>query len=790
MLEDLRFTIRGLRREPGHAAAAILTLALGIGCTSAIFSVIEAVLLRGLPLPQAERLVALWEDQPKVPNASLSGPDFRDMKADARSYESLSAYLRTAFRLTGLERPERVAGAETDASFFAVLRTPALLGRVYGPASSGEAVLSERLWRRVFGADPAVIGKTITVNGEPRTVVGVIPSRAAFPTSCELWVSSPRDLPLLPGEREAIDRRGSHYLHGVARLRSGTTVSRAQAELDAIFARLGAAYPENDKDHRGRVASLQERIVGQARTPLLVLMAGVVLVLLIACANVGSLQLARAAARERDLAVRVALGASRWRIVRQLVVETMFAAVVSGALGVAASYWGVPALVGLAGPALPRGSAVSLNLTVVAFAVALSLATGIASGLVPALVVSRQDAVAALRTGAAVGAHARFRAGLVVAEVALATTLLAGAGLLLRSFDRLSSVDPGFQPNGAVVLSLSRPEKGAAEFFEELVRRAAALPGVRAAGAIRNLPMSGSNVNGDIMFEGRPAREGEFISEAQVVAGDYFAAMGIPLRRGAALDEQMVKGAERVAVVNETFARRFFPGEDALGKRFSADVGDPNPHWTRIVGIVGDVHQFELGRVPEPEIYYPVAQQPTVAMTLVVRSRLPLASLAPSIAREISALDPDQPVSGMETLADRVRSTLDQRRLSAMLLSIFSGGALFLTVVGLYATLAFSVAQRTREIGVRMALGARVERVVQLVVGQGMRLATTGVAIGVAAALVLGRLIASLLYGVGSHDAATFGAVVAVLLGSALIACWVPARRAARVDPVVALHAE
>jgi putative ABC transport system permease protein len=684
-----------------------------------------------------------------------------------------------------------VVGSETDSDFFAVLKTRALVGRVYGPGSTGEAVLSERLWRRIFGADPAVVGRTVTLNGEPRTVVGVIPSRAAYPASHELWISSADEMPLLPGFRDSIKSRGSHYLNGIARLRADASVSHAQAELDAIFARLGAAYPETDKDHRGRVASLSERIVGEVRTPLLVLMGGVVLVLLIACANVGSLQLARAASRERDLAVRVALGASRGRIVRQLVVETMFAAVLSGALGIAVSYWGVPALVGLAGRALPRGSAVSLNTTVLAFAVGLSMVTGIASGLIPALLVTRHDAIAALRSGAAVGSHARFRAALVVAEVALATTLLAGAGLLLRSFDRLSSVNPGFQPKGALVLSLSRAEQGAVEFYEELMRRLGALPGVQAAGAIRYLPMSGSNVNTDITLEGRPARSGEFITEVQAVAGDYFRAMGIPLRRGEGFADRGRKGAEPIAVVNEAFAQRFFPSGDALGKRFANGAGGSDPLvWTRIVGIVGDVRQFELGNPPEPEAYFPIAQSPSVVMTLVVRSNLPLASVAPAIAREIAALDPDQPVTGIQTLEERVRSTLDQRRLSALLLSIFSGSALFLTVIGLYATLAYSVSQRTREIGVRMALGARVERVVRLVVGQGMRLAAIGVAIGVAAALLLGRLIASLLYGVGSHDVATFAGVVVVLLGSAALACWVPARRAARVDPVVALHAE
>ena len=491
--------------------------------------------------------------------------------------------------------------------------------------------MSERLWRRVFGADPTVIGRTVTLNGEPRTVIGVIPSRAAYPVSHELWVSSTDELPLLPGLRDAVKRRGNHYLRGVARLRSGVSVSRAQAELDAIFSRLGAEYPDTDKDHRGRVASLQERIVGPVKTPLLILMGGVVLVLLIACANVGSLQLARAAARERDLAVRVALGASRGLIVRQLVVETMLVAVSSGALGTAAAYWGVPALVGLAGAALPRGSAVSLNTTVLAFALALSMATGMASGLIPALLVSRHDAIAALRTGVAVGSHARFRAALVVAEVALATTLLAGAGLLLRSFDRLRGVDPGFEPSGAVVLSLSRPEGAVAEFYQDLVRRLSAVPGVHAARAIRNLPMSGSNVNTDIALEGRPAVSDEFLTEEQIVAGDYFRAMGIPLRRRSALVEQAGKATERVAVVNEAFARRFFPGEDVLGKRFSNNVPPVGPQdWIRIVGVVGDVHQFELGRAPEPEVYYPISQAPSVAMTLVIRSDLPLASLAPA----------------------------------------------------------------------------------------------------------------------------------------------------------------
>ena len=507
------------------------------------------------------------------------------------------------------------------------------------------------------------------------------------------------------------------------------------------------------------------------------------------------LQLARAAAGERDLAVRAALGASRGQLAREILVESAALALAGGALGVGASWWGVKALVALAGAALPRGTEVGIDLPVLLFALGISSAAGIVAGVAPALLASRTDSMTALRGGATTTGHrSRLREALVTGEIALAVTLLAGAALLIRCFERLRAVDPGFRPEGAFVLPLSHAEKGAEDFHAEVARRVSAIPGVRAAGATLNLPMNGSRTSGDISFEGRPVRDGEYLAETQFVSGAYFRAMGIPLRRGRYLTAEDTARSPRVGVVNEAFARKFFPGDEALGKRFCYGVPDPgtSPTWVEIVGVVGDVRQSGLAQAPEPEVYYPLLQAPAraVEMTLVIRSDLRLASLLPSLRTEIGALDPDQPVTGLQTLETAVSSTLQQRRLSTLLLSLFSAGALLLALLGIYATLAYSVAQRTREIGVRMALGARAEGVVRLVVRQGMRLAGLGVVLGVAFALLLGRVIAGLLYGIAPHDPVTFVAVVGLLLGAALLACWIPARRASRVDPLIALRAE
>jgi putative ABC transport system permease protein len=789
-------------RRPGFAAAAVLTLALGIGSTTAVFSVLHGVLLRPLPIPAPQEVVSLWDDQPGFPDGPFSGPNLRDLRDQARSFESISSYVTMRARLTGIaaaaaqgvgDHPEAVNAAQTDATFFHVLRASPRLGRLYGPGSAGEVVLGEAFWRRVFGADPQVVGRTVSVDGEPRSIVGVLDGQASVPPQTDLWVSTVRDLPALAGFLEGLTTRDANYLQAIARLRPGVTLTEARGEVAAISARLEQTYPATNAAHRFRVDSLHNRLVGDAREPLLLLFGGVVLVLLIACANVASLQLARGVAAERDLAVRAALGASRGALVRQLLVESTVLALIGGALGFALSWWGVKLVVGLAGTALPRSAEIGVDPAVLAFATLLSAAAGIGSGLVPALLATRAASLAALRSAAVGHRHAGVHGVLVTAEVAFAVMLLTGGLLLLRSFERIRAVDPGFRSEGVLVLPLSHGEAGAAEFHAEIARRVAAIPGVHASGEILRLPLANSTMAGDVTPEGRPPHEGDFIAGIQVVSGEYFRAMGIPLLHGRTLTAADRKDAQRVAVVNETFAKRFYPGQDPVGKRFCYGIADANTRdWITIVGVTGDVRQVSLAREPMPEAYYPVAQSPTppLDMTLVVRTDLGIAALLQALRAEIGPLVPDQPLVSARTLDETVAGTLRRRKLPMVLLSIFSASALLLAVLGIYATLAYSVSQRTREIGVRMALGARAESVVRLVVTQGMRLAVAGVVLGLAGAWALGRVISGLLFGVGAHDPATFALSAATLLGAAFLACWVPARRASRVDPQVALRAE
>jgi putative ABC transport system permease protein len=795
MLDDLRLAFRRLRHRKGFAAAAVLALALGIGCTTAVFTVLQAVLLRALPVPEPEKLVSILQDEPDLPHAPISGPDLRDLRHQARAFESLSAVSSMSMRLTGLDRTEVVIGVQTDGEFFRALRAMPLVGRLYGPGSSGEVVLSESLWRRMFGGDAHAIGRTLSINGEPRTIVGVLPAGSEVPAQRDLWASSLRDLPVLPGFLEGLTMRDARYLEAMARLRPGVSLAQAQAELDAISSRLGDLHPATDKGYRFVAGPLQARIVGNTREPLLLLLGGVLLVLLIACANVAGLQLARGAAAERDFAIRAALGASRGRLVRQLLVESVVLAGCGGFLGVLASWWGLKLLVGLAGTSLPRGSEVALDLPVLLFAVALSVAVGVASGLAPSLLASRAGSLMALRaSGATPGQRqARLRGALVSFEVALSVMLLAGAALLIRSFERLRAVDPGFRPEGVVTLPLSHAEEGAVAFHAEIAKAVAALPGVVASGAVLNLPLGGGNMSGDVTLEGRVPRAGDFIAGIQVVAGDYFHAMRIPILRGRALSDADTRSSQKVAVVSETFARRFFPGQDPIGKRFCYGVPESGARdWITIVGISGDVRQLNLAQDPQAAAYYPIDQAPTppVEMTVVARTDIGVPAFVRALKAEIAPLAPDQPLERARPLEETVAATLRQRQLSMVLLSLFSASALLLAVLGIYATLAYSVAQRTREIGVRMALGARASGVVRLIVLQGMRLALLGAGLGIAGALALGRSLSGLLFGVGAHDPATLAAAALLLLAAAFLACWIPARRAARVDPLVALRAE
>jgi len=800
LLVDIKLALRRLRQRPGFTLAAAFALALGIGSTTAVYSVLQAVILRPLQFRNPDQLLLLAEAQPAVPNASISAPDFKDWRDQAKTVE-LSSFTGDGFNLTGRDRAERLSAAITDASFFQVLGVRISRGRAYQPGATREVVLSEGAFRRVFGGDPKIVGSTIALNGNSYLVDGVVAKDQGYPPWAEIWAAPDpgRDLPLLAGfDPDTLQRRGSHYLRAIGRLKGGATLQTARTELEGIGARLEQTYPGN-KGHRALVNHMQSVIVGPMAPSLWMLFGGVMLVLLIACANVAGLQLAQAASRQREIATRMALGASRGQLVRQLLAESVLLSVLGGALGLVFSLWGVNALTALAGRGLPRAAEVSIDQGVLAFTAGISVTAGVIGGLAPALLASRGRSLSALKDASPAGfGRARLRSALIVAEVALALVLLAGAGLLMRSFFALRGVDPGFDPENVLTARLARSNatnEQAAAFHEELLRRLSGLPGVRAAGAVKYLPMSGSNTNSDVSIEGqgKAAENDRRITEFQLIAGDYFKAMSIPLLAGRIPGPQdAAKGAPKVAVINRTMAQRFWKGEDPIGKRFSqSDDGGPGDDgWIEVIGVVGDVRQFALGTPSRPEAYLALAQYPNQSMQLAVKASGDHNALAAGLRREVAALDPDQPLWSVQPLEEILGQTLQARRASTLLLGVFSGLALLLSVLGIYAMMAYAVVQRTREIGVRMALGAQANGVVSLVVRQGMRLALLGVAIGVPAALALAQVISTQLYSVRPLDIPTYVATSAVLTLAALMACWMPARVAARVDPMIALRAE
>jgi putative ABC transport system permease protein len=800
LLIDIKLAVRRLRQRPGFTLAAAFALALGIGSTTAVYSVLQAVVLRPLQFRNPDQLLLLTETQPAVPNASISAPDFKDWREQAKTVE-LSAFTGDGFNLTGRDRAERLNGAITDASFFQVLGARIARGRGYQAGATREVVLSDSLFRRVFGGDPKIVGTTITLNGNSYLVDGVVAKDQGYPPWAEVWAApdAGRELPLLAGfDPKTFQDRGSHYLRAIGRLKGGATLQMAKTELEGIGSRLEQAYPGN-KGHRPVVNEMQSVIVGPIAPSLWMLFGGVMLVMLIACANVAGLQLAQAASRQREIATRMALGASRGQLVRQLLAESVLLSLLGGTFGLLFSLWGVNALTALAGRGLPRAAEVSIDWGVLAFTAGISVAAGILGGLAPALLASRGGNLTALKDASPAGfGRARLRSGLIVAEVALALVLLAGAGLLMRSFFALRAVDPGFDPENVLTARLARSNATAEQsvaFFDELIRRVSGLPGVRAAGAIKYLPMSGSNTNSDISIEGqgKASDNDRRITEFQLIAGDYFKAMGIPLFAGRIPGAQdAAKGAPKVAVINRTMAQRYWKGEDPIGRRFSqSDDGGPGDDgWIEVIGVVGDVHQFALGTPPQPEAYLALSQYPNQSMQLAVKAAGDRNSLAAGVRREVAALDPDQPLWSVQPLEEILGQTLQARRASTLLLGVFSGLALLLSVLGIYAMMAYAVVQRTREIGVRMALGAQAGGVVGLVVRQGMRLALLGVAIGVPAAFALAQVISTQLYSVRPLDIPTYFATSVVLSFAALMACFLPARVAARVDPVIALKAE
>ncbi|MEJ7811393.1 MAG: ABC transporter permease [Gemmatimonadaceae bacterium] len=802
LLLDLRYAVRTLRKSPGFTLVAALTLALGIGANTAIFSVVNAVLLRPLPYGEPERLVMAYGKHTQIGREVASMPDFLDWRAESRGFEALAARAGASYNLTGTGEPERLTGARITANFFRTLRVTPALGRAFLPeeetrAGSRVAILSYGFWQQRFGARPSIIGETIALSGLPFTVVGIAPRDFRAGPEADVWTPLVTDTTL---------GRRSDFLTVIGRLKPGVTIERAQGELVSLMARLAEQYPQTNVGWSAELVPLKDEIVGNVRAALLVFMGAVGLVLLIACANVANLTLARAAVRSREIAIRSALGAGRGRLVRQLLTESLLLALLGGALGLVLALWGTDAL-RTARPALiPRLDEVGLDARVLGFTLLASLATGALFGVVPALQLARGDLQSSLRSGGRTMSGgtglASLRGLLVLGEVALSLMLLVGAGLLLRSFDRLQREDPGFDPRNVLTVSVGLPRARYPQlpvqtaFWARLEEQMARVPGVQAVGLTSAPPLAGSAYL-SFLIDGRPVPAPEAVQDVQpfVATPGLFRVLRIPLLHGRAFAESDATGAPRVAVVNREMARRYWPNASPIGSRITLGNPADSTSWVTVVGVVGDTRQERLNEKPYPQMYTPLAQSGGRFMVLAARTSGsgaagdPLA-LAGAVRQAVKALDAELPLYDVMSLEERVSRSVAQPRISMVLLAIFAGAAMVLAALGIYGLMSFSVAQRTREIGLRMALGARPERVLALVVRQGMTPALAGIAVGLLGAWAASRVIATLLYGVSATDPATYGGVALFLALVALVATYVPARRAARVDPLVAMRSE
>jgi putative ABC transport system permease protein len=799
IIKDLRYAFRMLRRKPGFTAVAVLTLALGIGGNTAIFSVVNAVLLRALPYPEADRLVSVYESLPQGGTGSVSVPNLLDWRAQSDAFTGIAAYQYGDFNLREEQQPVRAIGATVTANFFEVLGATPQAGRGFleGEDQAGRdrvVVLSDRLWRRSYGADPSIVGGDILLGGEKYQVVGVMPPSAQFPSaSVELWV------PLVFSERQ-LASRGSHAFLVLARLKPDVSFEQAQEQMSTIGRVLEQQHPAQQEGRGVTLARVEEEVVRGVRPALLMLLGAVGFVLLIACTNVANLLLARAASRRKEVAIRSALGAGRWRLVRQFLTESVLLALLGGAAGLLVARWTLQALSTLASGYLARPGEVALDWKVLGFTAALSLLTGVVAGLAPALHVSRADVQETLKESGNAGSSARgtwLRSGLAVAEVAAALVLLVGAGLLVKSFLRLRQVETGLRPEGVLTMRVSLPAarydtaEKTARFYREVLERVSALPGVEGAGVINLLPIHQYGNNGEIQVEGRePLPPGRVpLTEYRRASAGYFKTLGIPLLEGRLFEPADEADGVLNLVVSRELVRTFFPEGDALGKRIRGG-GGTGPWWT-IVGIVGDVKQSGLTQPSRPELYFPYTAGRVDGMTLVVRTAAPdPAEMTAAVRREVQAVDPNQPVYNVRTMEEVINLSITNLRLNMTLLSIFAGLATLLAVVGIYSVMSYLVTQHTREIGIRVALGAQPANILKLVLGQGLSLTLVGVAVGALAAFGLTRLMSSFLYEVGGNDPLTYVSVSLLLTVVALVACYIPARRATKVDPLVALRYE
>ncbi len=805
VVQDIRYALRLLAKSPAFTAVAILSLALGIGANTAVFSVVNAALLRALPFHEPARIVLAWGEVPSQgrTRSQLSATDVADLRTRNHVFDEIATYSSFQPVLTGAGEPERIPGAQVGDGFFEVMGAQPLLGRVFTAEEQVEgkdfvAVLSYGLWQRRFAGHPNVIGQTITFSGRPYTVIGVMP--ADFHSLPVGLLDAPAQFYRPVAEPPDDTQRSSRHLRAIARLKPGVTLEEAQAEMDVIAQQLEKEYPATNTGGRVRLVPLREDLVGKARPALLMLLGAVGFLLLIACANVGNLLLARSIARHREVAIRAALGAGRGRLIQQFLTESVLLSVAGGAVGLLAAVWGTTAIEAVASRILPMLGPIEIDLRVLAFTGAISLLTGIVFGSAPALRATRTNLNETLndggRSAGAAATRSPLRSSLVVTEVALAVVLLIGASLLIKSVQRLHEVDPGFNPARLVSMNVwlpraKYPDNAAAlRFFDRMIERLGALPGAEAAALTSVLPVSGNFDTRTIQVEGQPILPGEMPEvDNYMVTPGYLGAMSIQLLRGRDLTVQDNADAPMAVLVSEEMARKLWPNEDPIGKRLRFHNPDPVEErpWRTVVGTVGDVKQYGLDRPETMALYVPLAQMPNSAMTLVVRTRAEPAAMIAAIRQQILALDPEQAVFKVATMEELISDSTALRRFSMMLLGLFAALALLLAAIGIYGVLAQLVAQRTHEIGIRMALGAQARDILKLVVGHGMALTIAGIVVGLAGAFGLTRLMANLLFAVEPTDPTAF-LTIAFLLGLvALLACYLPARRAARLDPKTAL---
>jgi putative ABC transport system permease protein len=801
LLYDLRYGVRMLLKNPGFTFAALITLALGIASSTAIFSVIDGVLLHPLSYPDSERIMTVEPTQRSTgtPGVDSAPANYIDWAAQNDVFSYMAAARGEQTSLSDGDRPERVRGTMTTASLFPLFGVSPVLGRALMPSDEQPGhnhvvVLSSELWARRYGSDPGIIGREISLNDEPHTVVGVMPPNFQPDGYGELWIPSRFGVPTNSIRPNTDPRpiRDSTYLDVWGRLKPGVTLEKARTEMDAIGRRLETQYPNDNRDTGIRVTPLHEVVVGGIRPVLLLLFAAVGFLLFIGCANVANLLLARAATRSREISIRAAMGASRMRLVRQLLTESVLLSIIGGALGALLAAWAIPVLMAMAPPALRTFKDIGLNGEVLGFSLSVSIVTGILFGLAPALSSSSGSPAEALKQGerGSTGGGSRRRAFLIATEVGLSLILLIGAGLMIKSFANLTKVDPGFNADRLLIFNIGASatanEDQQLQFYQQVVQRVATVPGVQRVAAVSRLPFSGGNSSRPF---NRPGGTKRHQTDIRIATPDYFQTMGIPLVRGRNFNESDTKDSTHVAIINEECAKQVFPGEDPIGQ-FIENFGPKNEK-LQVVGVVGNVRHLALETTPRPELYQPLGQGTWPSVFVAIRTAPENAlTLLPAVQQAVWSVNKSVPLGNPRTMNDLIARTLLQKKFTMLLLSIFAGAALVLAAIGLYGVISYSVAQRTRELGIRIALGAQRGDVLRLILRQGMTLVAAGVVFGIAASLGLTRLIASLLYGISASDPITFFLLSTALVLIAFIACWLPARRASAVDPIVALHAE